>query len=80
MKLDSFHVQYVMDCMKDTLPPMSQYQKYLLAALYNAPTTINSYYSSWCSTIWTGTGQRGEAKCRRSNAGAVTLIVDGAKS
>ena len=34
----------------------------------------------WCSTICTGTGKGGEAKCRRKvTRGAVTLIVDGAK-
>ncbi len=65
MKLDSSHVQYVMDCMKDNTTYVRNIKKYLLAALYNAPTTINSYYSSWCSTICTGTGRGGEAKCRR---------------
>ena len=46
MKLDSSHVQYVMDCMKDNTSYVRNIKKYLLAALYNAPTTINSYYSS----------------------------------
>ena len=46
MKLDSSHVQYVMDCMKDNTTYVRNIKKYLLAALYNAPTTINSYYSS----------------------------------
>ncbi len=40
-------------------------RKYLLAALYNAPTTINSYYSSLVQHDMYGDGQRGEAKCRR---------------
>ena len=46
LKLDSSHVQYVMDCMKDNTTYVRNIKKYLLAALYNAPTTINSYYSS----------------------------------
>ena len=46
MKLDSSHVQYVMDCMKDNTTYVRNIKKYLLAALYNAQTTINSYYSS----------------------------------
>lgn len=46
MKLDSSHVQYVMDCMKDNTTYVRNIKKYLLAALYNAPTTINS------SLIW----------------------------
>ena len=44
MKLDSSHVQYVMDCMKDNTTYVRNIKKYLLAALYNAPTTINSYH------------------------------------
>ncbi|MEQ2822108.1 DUF6017 domain-containing protein, partial [Hominicoprocola fusiformis] len=39
MKLDSSHVQYVMDCMKDNTTYVRNIKKYLLAALYNAPTT-----------------------------------------
>ena len=33
-----------MDCMKDNTTYVRNIKKYLLAALYNAPTTINSYY------------------------------------
>ena len=33
-----------MVCMKDNTTYVRTIKKYLLAALYNAPTTINSYY------------------------------------
>lgn len=59
MKLDSSHVQYVMDCMKDNTTYVRNIKKYLLAALYNAPTTINSYYSSLVQHDMYGAGQRG---------------------
>ena len=59
MKLDSSHVQYVMDCMKDNTTYVRNIKKYLLAALYNAPTTINSYYSSLVQHDMYGNGQRG---------------------
>ena len=59
MKLDSSHVQYVMDCMKDNTTYVRNIKKYLLAALYNAPTTINSYYSSLVQHDMCGDGQRG---------------------
>ena len=59
MKLDSSHVQYVMDCMKDNTTYVRNIKKYLLAALYNAPTTINSYYSSLVQHDMYGDGQRG---------------------
>ena len=59
MKLDSSHVQYVMDCMKDNTTYVRNIKKYLLVALYNAPTTINSYYSSLMQHDMYGDGQRG---------------------
>ena len=59
MKLDSSLVQYVMDCMKDNTTYVRNIKKYLLAALYNAPTTINSYYSSLVQHDMYGDGQRG---------------------
>ena len=59
MKLDSSHVQYIMDCMKDNTTYVRNIKKYLLAALYNAPTTINSYYSSLVQHDMYGDGQRG---------------------
>ena len=59
LKLDSSHVQYVMDCMKDNTTYVRNIKKYLLAALYNAPVTINSYYSSLVQHDMYGDGQRG---------------------
>ena len=59
LKLDSSHVQYVMDCMKDNTTYVRNIKKYLLAALYNAPTTINSYYYSLVQHDMYGDGQRG---------------------
>ena len=53
------YVQYVMDCMKDNTTYVRNIKKYLLAALYNAPTTINSYYSSLVQHDMYGDGQRG---------------------
>ena len=59
MKLDSSHVQYVMDCMADNTTYVRNIKRYLLAALYNAPATINSYYSSLVQHDMYGDGQRG---------------------
>ena len=47
-----------MDCMKDNTTYVRNIKKYLLAALYNAPTTINSYYSSLVQHDMYGDGQR----------------------
>ncbi|MEY8262469.1 DUF6017 domain-containing protein [Oscillospiraceae bacterium 50-60] len=59
MKLDSSHVQYVMDCMRENTTYVRNIKKYLLAALYNAPSTISNYYSSLVQHDMYGDGQRG---------------------
>lgn len=59
MKLDSSHVQYVMDCMRENTTFVRNIKKYLLAALYNAPATISNYYSSLVQHDMYGDGQRG---------------------
>ena len=59
LKLDSSHIQYVMDCMKDNTTYVRNIKKYLLAALYNAPATISSYYSSLVQHDMYGDGRRG---------------------
>ena len=44
MKLNSSHVEYVMDQMKRTTTRIRNIKKYMLACLFNAPTTISSFY------------------------------------
>lgn len=46
MKLDSNHIRYVMNCMKDNTTDVRNIKQYLLAALYNSPLTISSYYQA----------------------------------
>ena len=46
LKLDDIHIRYVMDCMKENTTQIRNIKKYLLAALFNAPVTINSYYAA----------------------------------
>lgn len=46
MKLNEEHIRYVMDCMKENTTKIRNIRQYLLAALYNAPATINSYYAA----------------------------------
>lgn len=43
-QLDRFHIGYVLDCMQKVSTPIWNIRAYLLAALYQAPTTIDSYY------------------------------------
>lgn len=44
MKLDSSHIEFVLDCMKQNTTQIRNVKQYILAALYNAPLTINNYY------------------------------------
>ncbi len=44
MKLNIEHIRYVMDCLKNNDTKVRNIKQYILAALYNAPSTIDSYY------------------------------------
>ena len=44
LELTCDHVSYVMDCMKDTTTNIVNIKAYLLAVLFNAPSTIDHYY------------------------------------
>lgn len=46
LKLNSMHIEYVMNCMKSNTSKVRNIKKYLLAALFNAPTTISGYYQA----------------------------------
>lgn len=38
------HIRYVMNCLQENTVKIRNIKQYLLAALYNAPATIDSYY------------------------------------
>ena len=46
LKLNSDHVQFAMECMKQNTTKIRNIKQYLLTVLYNAPTTISNYYSA----------------------------------
>ena len=46
MKLDSEHIRFVLDCLNKNTTEIRNIKKYLLAVLFNAPSTIGNYYSS----------------------------------
>jgi hypothetical protein len=45
-KLGSEHVQYVIDCFNANTTRVGNIKKYLMTALFNAPATIDSYYTA----------------------------------
>lgn len=46
LKLNSEHIQYVIDCLNNTTVKVKNIKKYLLAALFNASSTIGGYYQA----------------------------------
>ena len=50
-RLDISHIEYVLECMNHNTTNIKNIKKYLLAALYNAPTTIDSYYKARADSI-----------------------------
>lgn len=46
LKLDSIHIQFVFDCLRENTTKIRNIKKYLLAVLFNAPSTINGYYTA----------------------------------
>ncbi|MFR7565717.1 MAG: DUF6017 domain-containing protein [Acutalibacteraceae bacterium] len=46
MKLDSEHIRFVLDCLNENTTKIRNMKQYLRTVLFNAPSTINNYYTS----------------------------------
>lgn len=46
LKLNSSHIEYALDCMKANTTKVHNIKKYLIATLFNAPSTISGYYQA----------------------------------
>ena len=46
LKLTSSHIEFVLDCMRENTTKIRNIKQYLRAVLFNAPSTIDSYYTS----------------------------------
>ena len=49
LKLNREHVEYVRDCLCHAASPIGNIKAYTLAALYNAPSTMEQYYAALAS-------------------------------
>ena len=58
LKLNTSHIEYVLDRMRENTTYARNIKKYLLAALYNATVTMDSYYTSLVSHDLYGSGNR----------------------
>lgn len=59
LKLNSMHIEYVFECLDKNTTYVRNIKKYLLATLFNAPSTIDSYYSALVNHDMYGDGSRG---------------------
>jgi len=46
LKLNSMHVEYVLECFRTNTTKVKNIKKYLLAALFNASSTMEGHYMS----------------------------------
>ena len=46
LKLNGEHIRFVMDCLKQNTTRIRHIRQYLLAMLFNAPSTMSSYYTA----------------------------------
>lgn len=44
LKVNYFHIQYVLECLHDTTTKVRNVKAYLLTCLFNAPSTIGNHY------------------------------------
>ena len=58
LKLTASHIEYILDRMRENTTYVRNIKKYLLAALYNAPVTMDSYYTSLVNHDLYGSGDR----------------------
>ena len=46
LKLDHSHIEFVLDCMRQNTSKIRNIKQYLRAVLFNAPSTIDNYYTA----------------------------------
>ncbi len=68
LKIDSSHIEYVLERMWENITYVRNIKKYLLAALYNAPVTMDSYYTSSSAMTCTEAEIGGERLAGRNHA------------
>jgi len=59
LKLDDSHIEYVLECLDKNTTDVRNIRNYILTALYQAPTTISSYYSALVNHDMYGSGPPG---------------------
>ena len=47
MKLKAEHIKYALMTLRNNTTRVRDMKQYMLAVLYNAPTTMSAYYQNW---------------------------------
>ena len=56
LRINSLHIQYVFECLDKNTTEVRNIKKYLLATLFNAPSTMGSYYKAQVNHDLYGSG------------------------
>lgn len=46
LSLNQFHIEYVIECLQESIKEVRNIKQYILTALFNAPSTIDFYYDN----------------------------------
>lgn len=60
LKINSSHIEYILDCLKENSSNVRNIKSYLLTTIYNAPTTIGNYYAAKVNHDLYGQNQGGK--------------------
>ncbi len=72
LKLDSSHIEFVMECLHNNTTEVRNMKQYLLTVLFNAPTTMNNHYTATRSTtICTQAAGNGRLFCCTAQGGTI---------
>ena len=68
MKLNSSHIEFVFDCMRENTTKIRNIKQYLKAVLFNAPNTIDSYYTALVNHDMYGGGSLPDYSCNEDES------------
>ena len=68
MKLNSSHIEFVFDCMHENTTKIRNIKQYLKAVLFNAPNTIDSYYTALVNHDMYGSSRLPDYSCNEDES------------
>ena len=68
MKLNSSHIEFVFDCMRENTTKIGNIKQYLKAVLFNAPNTIDSYYTALVNHDMYGSSRLPDYSCNEDES------------